>query len=91
MEKNLSEWKAEVAKDYGTLAFYVVPSTSFASWGAINTGRHLFARVKSPFGGHYNVYSRYTAKERADLIEQAREKSLRFDDQSILDTAMAIL
>jgi hypothetical protein len=63
-KQTLSEWKAEMRKQYN--AIRVVPANSFEAWGCGAVGRKLLATIKSPFGGRYKIFSDKTAAQQPD-------------------------
>lgn len=60
----MSEWRQQVAEQYGTLSRYVVRSATMAARGYAQTERLLLAELVSPRGGRYSVFGLQTARQR---------------------------
>jgi len=59
---DIREWKVQVRRQYG--AIRVVSESSFEARGCYKVGRRVLARVTSPRGGKYLVFSNDTEAQR---------------------------
>ena len=59
---DIREWKAQIRKQYG--AIRVVPEGSYEARGCFKVGRRKLARLTSPWGGRYSVFSNDTEAQR---------------------------